>query len=69
MRSLLSRSKLFRDAQSGLTVGELLLILLVAGVAVGGTVLAFLGMSGPQQQVSPGKEAPLSSKPAQSPQP
>ena len=69
VRSLLSRSKLFRDAQSGLTVGELLLILMVAGVAVGGTVLAFLGMSGPQQQATPKPEAPLSSKPAQSPQP
>jgi hypothetical protein len=38
-----------------LTVGELLLILLVAGVAVGGTVLAFLGFSSPpaEQQAAP----------------
>ena len=69
VRSLPTRSKLFRNAQNGLTVGELLLILLVAGVAVGGTVLAFLGMSGPQQQATPKPEAPLSSQPAESPQP
>jgi len=69
VRSLTTRSKLFRNAQNGLTVGELLLILLVAGVAVGGTVLAFLGMSGPQQQATPKPEAPLSSQPAESPQP
>jgi len=36
-------------------VGELLLIVLVAGVAVGGTVLAFLGFSSPpaEQQAAP----------------
>ena len=63
-----TRSKLFRNAQNGLTVGELLLILLVAGVAVGGTVLAFLGMSGPQQQATPSRSS-LNSQPAESPQP
>ncbi len=42
-------------ASAGLTVGELLLIVLVAGVAVGGTVLAFLGFSSPpaEQQAAP----------------
>gem|GEM_PF-2541549 len=52
-----------RAPSSGLTVGELLLILLVVAVAIGGTVLAFLGLSGPkppQRLVNP---------PAQSRQP
>ena len=48
-------SRLGPRRSAGLTVGELLLIVLVAGVAVGGTVLAFLGFSSPstEQQVAP----------------
>ena len=48
-------SRLGPRRSAGLTVGELLLIVLVAGVAVGGTVLAFLGFSSPQteQQAAP----------------
>lgn len=45
-------------AGSGLTVGELLLILLVVAVAIGGTVLAFLGMSGPKQPAAAPALAP-----------
>ena len=41
-------SRRISRSSAGLTVGELLLILLVAGVAVGGTVLAFLGFSSRQ---------------------
>jgi hypothetical protein len=42
-----------RRNPSGLTVGELLLILLVVAVAIGGTVLAFLGFSGPKSPQPP----------------
>ena len=51
--------------EAGLTVGELLLVLLVAGVAVGGTVLAFLGLSDPQPTV----EKPVKTTTSESNQP
>ena len=58
----------FRTSRSstGLTVGELLLILLVAGVAVGGTVLAFLGFSSPPTDQ---QDAPAITQPVEEPQP
>lgn len=51
----LPNSRRIARSSAGLTVGELLLIVLVAGVAVGGTVLAFLGFSSPpaEQQAAP----------------
>ena len=51
----IANSRRTSATSAGLTFGELLLILLVAGVAVGGTVLAFLGFSSPpaEQQAAP----------------
>jgi hypothetical protein len=62
---LSSCAKGSRRLQAGLTVGELLLILLVAGVAVGGTVLAFLGLSDTQPTI----EKPLKTTTPESSQP
>ena len=59
-------SRLGPRRSAGLTVGELLLIVLVAGVAVGGTVLAFLGFSSPQPEQ---KAAPALTQQEEQPQP
>ena len=59
-------SRLGRRRSAGLTVGELLLIVLVAGVAVGGTVLAFLGFSSPPTEP---QAAPALTQQEEQPQP
>ncbi|MFZ4566097.1 MAG: hypothetical protein ACOYMY_06500 [Prochlorococcaceae cyanobacterium] len=55
MRLLRFRPRVMASLEEGLTVGELLLILLVVGVAIAGTVAVSLSLSRP---IPPGTTAP-----------